>query len=263
MLGSSCSGTSTDLQIQQDETIPPRRRKKRMRRRAEETQGIFVVQGKLGKQPTQPVPSSIASLPPHCLPWNVRNGPSCLHWTGCPMEPWPTDRTHTRQEGETGRPWSLSPSNITFLGSLPYRATSTFLPPPNSPLRRCTLLSGNEEEEEEGFYAHRDVEPEVEDHRRGDQRAHLQAAVSAPGVSPQEHEQGKRSRNRTPLPYSPSPLTRDCMQASASKLLKETCSYIRSLHREVDDLSDRLSDLMSTMDSNSPQAEIIRSILRS
>ena len=110
------------------------------------------------------------------------------------------------------------------------------------------------------------VDPEIEDQRRGNQRARLQAAVSAPGVSPQEHEQGKRSRNRKPLRYSPllsSPLTRDCMQASASKLLKETCSYIRSLHREVDDLSDRLSDLMSTMDSNSPQAEIIRSILRS
>ncbi|THU64264.1 hypothetical protein C4D60_Mb01t24640 [Musa balbisiana] len=50
---------------------------------------------------------------------------------------------------------------------------------------------------------------------------------------------------------------------SASKLLKETCSYIKSLHREVDDLSDRLSGLMVTMDSNSPQAEIIRSLLRS
>ena len=44
------------------------------------------------------------------------------------------------------------------------------------------------------------------------------------------------------------------MQASTTKLLKETCSYIKSLHREVDDLSDRLSDLMSTMDSNSPGA---------
>ena len=53
------------------------------------------------------------------------------------------------------------------------------------------------------------------------------------------------------------------MQASASKLLKETCSYIKSLRREVDDLSDRLSDLLATMDSNSPQAEIIRSLLRS
>lgn len=52
------------------------------------------------------------------------------------------------------------------------------------------------------------------------------------------------------------------MQSSASKLLKETCAYIKSLHREVDDLSDRLSDLMASMDHNSPGAEIIRSLLR-
>ncbi|XP_006661756.1 transcription factor ILI3-like [Oryza brachyantha] len=48
----------------------------------------------------------------------------------------------------------------------------------------------------------------------------------------------------------------------AAKLLKETCSYIQSLHREVDDLSERLSELMATMDSNSPQADIIRTLLR-
>ena len=52
------------------------------------------------------------------------------------------------------------------------------------------------------------------------------------------------------------------MQASTTKLLKETCSYIKSLHREVDDLSERLSGLMATMDNDSPQAEIIRSLLR-
>lgn len=52
------------------------------------------------------------------------------------------------------------------------------------------------------------------------------------------------------------------VQSSASKLLKETCSYIKNLHQEVDDLSERLSELMSTLDDNSPQAEIIRSLLR-
>ncbi|OAY79248.1 transcription factor ILI5-like isoform X2 [Ananas comosus] len=52
-------------------------------------------------------------------------------------------------------------------------------------------------------------------------------------------------------------------RASATKLLKETCNYIKSLHREVDDLSDRLSDLMAGMDNDSAQAEIIRSLLRS
>lgn len=53
------------------------------------------------------------------------------------------------------------------------------------------------------------------------------------------------------------------MQVSAAKLLKETCNYIKSLHKEVDDLSDRLAELMATMDNNSAQAEIIRSLLRS
>ncbi|KAK1652640.1 hypothetical protein QYE76_070445 [Lolium multiflorum] len=55
---------------------------------------------------------------------------------------------------------------------------------------------------------------------------------------------------------------RAASRSSASKLLKETCGYIKSLHQEVDDLSDRLSELMSTLDDNSPQAEIIRSLLR-
>ncbi|KAF7091004.1 hypothetical protein CFC21_093670 [Triticum aestivum] len=61
----------------------------------------------------------------------------------------------------------------------------------------------------------------------------------------------------------PNSRRRGSSQASTTKLLKETCSYIKSLHREVDDLSDRLSDLMSTMDHNSAEAEIIRGILRS
>ncbi|RCV42960.1 hypothetical protein SEVIR_9G260000v4 [Setaria viridis] len=52
-------------------------------------------------------------------------------------------------------------------------------------------------------------------------------------------------------------------RSSASKLLQETCQYIRRLHREVDDLNNRLSELMETMDGDSPQADIIRSLLRS
>ncbi|XP_008784341.1 transcription factor ILI5 [Phoenix dactylifera] len=56
---------------------------------------------------------------------------------------------------------------------------------------------------------------------------------------------------------------RGASRASASKLLKETCNYIKSLHREVDDLSDRLSDLVASLDTNSPQAEIVRGLLRS
>ncbi|KAK1440811.1 hypothetical protein QVD17_06643 [Tagetes erecta] len=50
-------------------------------------------------------------------------------------------------------------------------------------------------------------------------------------------------------------------KASASKVLQETCNYVRSLHKEVDDLSDRLSRLLSTVDDDSPQASIIRSLI--
>ncbi|WOK94239.1 transcription factor ILI5-like [Canna indica] len=52
-------------------------------------------------------------------------------------------------------------------------------------------------------------------------------------------------------------------RTSAAKLLKETCNYIRSLNREVDDLSDRLAALIATMDNNSAEAELIRNLLRS
>ncbi|KAG6530804.1 transcription factor ILI6-like [Zingiber officinale] len=48
-------------------------------------------------------------------------------------------------------------------------------------------------------------------------------------------------------------------RASAAKVLQETCNYIRSLHREVDDLSERLSKLLE--ESSSDQAAIIRSLL--
>ncbi|KAJ7943500.1 Transcription factor like [Quillaja saponaria] len=50
-------------------------------------------------------------------------------------------------------------------------------------------------------------------------------------------------------------------KVSASKVLQETCNYIKSLHTEVDDLSDRLSELLATTDSDSAQAAIIRSLL--
>ncbi|THU67498.1 hypothetical protein C4D60_Mb05t25260 [Musa balbisiana] len=56
---------------------------------------------------------------------------------------------------------------------------------------------------------------------------------------------------------------RGSSRASAAKLLKETCNYIRKLNREVDDLSNRLSALMATMDSDSAEADIISSLLRS
>ncbi|RWW44558.1 hypothetical protein BHE74_00049672 [Ensete ventricosum] len=51
------------------------------------------------------------------------------------------------------------------------------------------------------------------------------------------------------------------VQASAAKVLQDTCSYIRSLHREVDDLSERLSELLDAEGVSSAQAAIIRSLL--
>lgn len=50
-------------------------------------------------------------------------------------------------------------------------------------------------------------------------------------------------------------------QVSASKVLQETCNYIMKLHREVDDLTERLSGLLESTDGDSAQAAIIRSLL--
>ncbi|XP_027125040.1 transcription factor PRE3-like [Coffea eugenioides] len=48
-------------------------------------------------------------------------------------------------------------------------------------------------------------------------------------------------------------------KVSAARVLQETCNYIRSLHREVDDLSERLSELLANSDTS--QAALIRSLL--
>ncbi|XP_060188621.1 transcription factor PRE5-like [Lycium barbarum] len=61
--------------------------------------------------------------------------------------------------------------------------------------------------------------------------------------------------------FLPEIQTRCSGKASASKVLQETCNYIRSLNREVNDLSDRLSQLLSTIDTDSPEAAIIRSLM--
>ncbi|XP_039126116.1 transcription factor ILI6-like [Dioscorea cayenensis subsp. rotundata] len=54
--------------------------------------------------------------------------------------------------------------------------------------------------------------------------------------------------------------TRNNDRVPASKVLQDTCNYIRSLHQEVDDLSERLSELLATTGTNSAQAAIIRSL---
>ncbi|XP_022151333.1 transcription factor PRE6-like [Momordica charantia] len=49
-------------------------------------------------------------------------------------------------------------------------------------------------------------------------------------------------------------------KVAASKVLQETCNYIRSLHQEVDDLSERLSQLLAATENGSAEAAIIRSL---
>ncbi|XP_057519840.1 transcription factor PRE3-like [Amaranthus tricolor] len=53
--------------------------------------------------------------------------------------------------------------------------------------------------------------------------------------------------------------TRRPDKVSAATVLQETCNCIRRLHREADDLSERLSQLLETTDTN--QAALIRSLL--
>ncbi|KAM1322747.1 hypothetical protein PS2_015262 [Malus domestica] len=49
---------------------------------------------------------------------------------------------------------------------------------------------------------------------------------------------------------------------SASSILEETCSYIRRLHREVEDLSQRISQLLDSADISDVDEELIRRLLQ-
>ncbi|EPS67081.1 hypothetical protein M569_07696, partial [Genlisea aurea] len=64
---------------------------------------------------------------------------------------------------------------------------------------------------------------------------------------PESHRGGRRSSPSDKVP--------------ASKVLQDTCNYIRSLHQEVGNLSDQLSELLETSNVDSDQAAIIRSLL--
>ncbi|WOK93268.1 transcription factor ILI6-like [Canna indica] len=50
-------------------------------------------------------------------------------------------------------------------------------------------------------------------------------------------------------------------RVSAAEVLQEICTYVKSLHREVDYLSGKLSELLETMETGSEEAAIIRSLL--
>ncbi|XP_039059583.1 transcription factor PRE6-like [Hibiscus syriacus] len=46
-------------------------------------------------------------------------------------------------------------------------------------------------------------------------------------------------------------------KVNASRVLQETCNYIRNLHSEVEGLSDRLSQLLASTDTDTEQAAIL------
>ncbi|KAK9202982.1 hypothetical protein WN943_013235 [Citrus x changshan-huyou] len=48
----------------------------------------------------------------------------------------------------------------------------------------------------------------------------------------------------------------------ASEVVKETCNYIRSLQSEADDLSERLSQLLGSTDSNGVDITLIINLLQ-
>ncbi|PWA47459.1 Myc-type, basic helix-loop-helix (bHLH) domain-containing protein [Artemisia annua] len=49
--------------------------------------------------------------------------------------------------------------------------------------------------------------------------------------------------------------------ASTSKILADTCKCVRDLCKDVDNLSERLAQMLSSMDEDSPQARIIRDLI--
>ncbi|GLT36945.1 hypothetical protein SLA2020_112900 [Shorea laevis] len=50
-------------------------------------------------------------------------------------------------------------------------------------------------------------------------------------------------------------------KTSSSRILEETCNYIKNLQKEVDDLSDRLAQLLASKETDDDQAAIIKSLL--
>ncbi|KAJ8753343.1 hypothetical protein K2173_019742 [Erythroxylum novogranatense] len=54
---------------------------------------------------------------------------------------------------------------------------------------------------------------------------------------------------------------RNSSRVSASKILKETCNYIRKLHGELDDLSGKLSQILDSMDISGVDIECLRTLI--
>ncbi|KAM7471396.1 hypothetical protein LguiA_009579 [Lonicera macranthoides] len=56
--------------------------------------------------------------------------------------------------------------------------------------------------------------------------------------------------------------SRSTRRVAAPEVLNETCNYIKRLHREVDGLSERLSQLLGSMEGNGVDVDILRSLLQ-
>ncbi|XAR65465.1 hypothetical protein NMG60_11009603 [Bertholletia excelsa] len=60
----------------------------------------------------------------------------------------------------------------------------------------------------------------------------------------------------------PASTSRCHTRVTASEVLKEICTYIQTLHREVDDLSLRLSHLLASTGTSDMDANLLRILLQ-
>ncbi|KAF7011823.1 hypothetical protein CFC21_026087 [Triticum aestivum] len=89
-------------------------------------------------------------------------------------------------------------------------------------------------------------------------RSRTRRAGSSPSIS-EEQISELLSKLQALLPESQA--RNGAHRGSAARVLQETCNYIRSLHREVDDLSETLAALLASDAVTAEQAAVIRSLL--
>ncbi|CAN0923696.1 Transcription factor PRE5 [Linum grandiflorum] len=97
--------------------------------------------------------------------------------------------------------------------------------------------------------------------RRSSSSRSRHSTTARPSVISDEQIIDLISKLQQLVPEARSTSRRSRDKDSASKVLQETCNYIRELNRQVEDLSGRLSELLASTDSDSDQAAIIRSLI--
>ncbi|XP_024977404.1 transcription factor ILI3-like [Cynara cardunculus var. scolymus] len=60
----------------------------------------------------------------------------------------------------------------------------------------------------------------------------------------------------------PSTSSANKTRVPASKIIQETCYYIKSLRREGDNLGERLSQILDSMENNGVDVNILRDLLQ-